>query len=400
MMLKRLAYLGVKEESYWASCRDIEHALRASYQGLFPESFRSFDFSIESPDNWEDLISDIVAFMPDVIVFGDVRIKLNFWGEKISFLLNNKCRWVIHTYGCILTRQDEIVLFSRALRGQELILVTASKAHQQILQKFFLPSSSVIKIPFPVNVSGTDSLKTKGTWRKNFGLNSDCKLFISAGRISMNKNIHQLIELFSEYHILHPDSALIICGAVDFQSTLNFNLTNELFNYHLELARSKGCPVFYVGQLPKGDLISLMQDCNALISLSTNIGEDFGLVAAEALAVGLPVILSNWGGHRDFNSNPLAFLVELEVSGGRIQLDKKNLFIQMELASNNQSAFKLETDCQILPQLRETIVQLAPVHEGMTPQFIAYAKKLSFRSPMAINPFFQDFADELYPYWR
>ena len=53
---------------------------------------------------------------------------------------------------------------------------------------------------------------------------------------------------------------------------------------------------------------SLMQSCDALISLHRC--EGFGLVIAECMALGKPVIVTNWSGNMDFTHDESAYLVE------------------------------------------------------------------------------------------
>ena len=50
----------------------------------------------------------------------------------------------------------------------------------------------------------------------------------------------------------------------------------------------------------EGQIAGLYQACDAFVAPSR--GEGFGLPLAEAMLFGLPVVASDWGGHRDFCS--------------------------------------------------------------------------------------------------
>lgn len=57
-----------------------------------------------------------------------------------------------------------------------------------------------------------------------------------------------------------------------------------------------------------GQIASLYQNCHALVAPSR--GEGFGLPIAEAILYRLPVIVTGWGGHRDFCTDDTAWLID------------------------------------------------------------------------------------------
>lgn len=398
-MNQRVAYLFIKEDSHWESNRHIERELRSTYLKLFPDSIKFFSFSLKNSKDWENIIAAIVAYSPQTIILADSRIKFPYWIEKISQELEYKARWVLHTYGCILSRQDELIIASKFLTDQELLVIAPSTAHQRILANFFLPQTSVVKVPFPCQIESQVPLKNCISWREKLNISSDTKIFLSAGRISMNKNVHHLISLFESYYQTNQKSALIVCGSIDYQTTLNFNYLAEDFNLRLMKAQKNKIPIFYLGHLPRESLLTLMNQSNSLINLSTNIGEDFGLAVAEALNLGLPAILSNWGGHRDFGSNPLVKLVDLNITGQYISIDQEQLFSFMDqpFPKNPQNT---SSSSETLKALKYNLNKPFSKHQGMSPRFISYAKKLTFRSALSEESFLKEFENELYPYWR
>ncbi len=60
--------------------------------------------------------------------------------------------------------------------------------------------------------------------------------------------------------------------------------------------------------LSETDLWCLMNSCDAFVSLHRS--EGFGLVIAQAMALGKPVIVTNWSGNLDFTTPETAFLVD------------------------------------------------------------------------------------------
>lgn len=70
------------------------------------------------------------------------------------------------------------------------------------------------------------------------------------------------------------------------------------------------CPriVLLEGDMPAGELVTLYQSCHAYVSPSR--AEGFGLPIAEAMLAGLPVVVTGWGGHRQFCSPDTALLID------------------------------------------------------------------------------------------
>ena len=157
-------------------------------------------------------------------------------------------------------------------------------------------------------------------------------------------------------------------------------------------------PVFYLGHLLQTDLFELMDHSEALINLSTNIGEDFGLAASEALARNLTVILSNWGGHRDFSYHPQARLIDLKVEGDKIEIDEIQFWKALSEAKKETLSFTApDIDGELVKLLQTNL----PRHQGLTKKFFSYAKRLTFfSSTSSTKAFFSEFKDYVYPYWR
>jgi glycosyltransferase involved in cell wall biosynthesis len=79
------------------------------------------------------------------------------------------------------------------------------------------------------------------------------------------------------------------------------NVHNETARQVADLrARHPSCPdvVLIEEDLPPGQLVDLYRQCHAFVAPSR--GEGFGLPIAEAMLLGLPVVTTAFGGHRDF----------------------------------------------------------------------------------------------------
>lgn len=65
---------------------------------------------------------------------------------------------------------------------------------------------------------------------------------------------------------------------------------------------------FLTGDYPKNAVNSLIRECDVYLSLHR--GEGFGLVMAEAMYLGTPVVATDWSGNRDFMDSDSACMVE------------------------------------------------------------------------------------------
>ncbi len=108
--------------------------------------------------------------------------------------------------------------------------------------------------------------------------------------------------------------------------------------------------------------IALYQHANIFLSLSDNVQETFGLTVIEALASGLPAVVSDWNGYKS--------LVEHEVTGiriptkmlGRDDAWEGSLSLQPLLTGHMLCA---QTTAIDLPLARDAILKLEADREGL-----------------------------------
>ncbi len=132
---------------------------------------------------------------------------------------------------------------------------------------------------------------------------------VYAGRLSRQKNIKSLIAFSHALHQAGVENRLHLFGSFDerYHEELGrwqvSSFKNELQDF-IESLEGSWTPTFH-GQVereawPKYDFKNPVA-----ISLSTFIGEDFGVSLAQAQAQGWPIICSNFGGHKDIYGESL-----------------------------------------------------------------------------------------------
>jgi glycosyltransferase involved in cell wall biosynthesis len=121
---------------------------------------------------------------------------------------------------------------------------------------------------------------------------------LAVAAYSRKKNLHLAIRLLAEVRSSLPATRLALVGSP--------NENQQPYRDYLErLVRELDLEdhVQFMPNVPYAELAGLMAASDALVHLTTCRIENFGLVAAEALAAGLPVVAADWGGIRDLVEN-------------------------------------------------------------------------------------------------
>ena len=126
-------------------------------------------------------------------------------------------------------------------------------------------------------------------------------LFFSMGRLHKIKGFDVLIDAFALLIQDNVNAKLLIAGADD---GVKETLLSQIQNLNLSDS------VFLIGSVNFEDKILLLSNCDAF-ALASEF-ESFGIVVAEALACGAPVIVSNKTPWRDLEINNCGILADNE----------------------------------------------------------------------------------------
>lgn len=206
------------------------------------------------------------------------------------------------------------------LKESEKIIFLSNAYKQQVLEKYIpLHMQNEIESKVEVIPNGIDDF-----WLKNkvgFKLlqsNERLKL-LYIGVINKNKNILKTIEAIEILRNSGRDISLTIVGKVQDKS-----IFNKIGNYPF---------VKYLKPMKKEELLLIYRDHHIFVMPSTS--ESFGLVYAEAMSQGLPVIYSEGQGFdRQFEEGLVGYHVN---SGDSIDISEKIVLIQenySEISSN------------------------------------------------------------------
>ncbi|MDK2820962.1 MAG: hypothetical protein PWP31_927 [Clostridia bacterium] len=164
-------------------------------------------------------------------------------------------------------------------------VICCSRYMKEEVERLFKPALSKVKV-IPNAVRPIDDIT-----RTN---NNHNILFV--GRLVIEKGVQTLIEAFSRLVSFYPEARLTIAGDGPYGKELK-NLVNSLGINNL---------VQFTGFVSEGERNQLL--ARSCMAVFPSLYEPFGIVALEAMAAGLPVIVSRTGGFADFVEDGLSGL--------------------------------------------------------------------------------------------
>jgi len=158
-----------------------------------------------------------------------------------------------------------------------------TKNEMELASRYFDATDRVI-VPNGIDLSQFETIPAYGKLRRKLGIDDKDKLILFMGRIHPKKGLDLLIFSFSKVIKEIPHSWLLL-GGPDEEGYLD-----KILN----LARVKGIKerIFPVGMLKGEEKLSAFVDSDLFV-LPSYGGENFGMAVIEAMASGLPVIISD-----------------------------------------------------------------------------------------------------------
>jgi glycosyltransferase involved in cell wall biosynthesis len=154
--------------------------------------------------------------------------------------------------------------------------------------------------------------------RADLEIAEDALVFLNVGAMTWNKGIAPLLAAFADHHRRHPKSVLILKGA----DALYGNLMHEVFPEAVKLNPTVNDPATLAAlryvpiNLPQADLAALFGLADAYVSPYR--AEGFNLPVLEALASGIPAIVTAGGSTDDFCPESLCLRVKATPSVGQV----------------------------------------------------------------------------------
>jgi len=228
----------------------------------------------------------IEHYMPDVIHSQNIRpdillSSLRFSGKKICTIRNFPQLDYVMTYGKIMGNLM-IPVHMRALKKIDIPIGVSQSVRDNLVNRYNINKSGFIHNGVDTDTYNRVSLEEKRQLRKSLNLPIEAKIWISAGHLSTRKDPMAIIDGFTKKY--HNDMRTILVFLGD--GELN-NLVKEKAEDHKNILL-KGRVNNVSDYLRAGDF---------LVSASSSEGLPNSVI--EALACGLPVLLSDIGPHRE-----------------------------------------------------------------------------------------------------
>lgn len=192
---------------------------------------------------------------------------------------------------------DALICTSRAVKASVERQLDATEAYlAETLGATKLTRPMLETIPLGVNVADfTTTPAQKSQWREKLGISDDTVVALYVGRFSSNAKMNPLpmaVALERAVALTGKKIAWVVAGWAP-----NEDLTRS---YHDDSRAC--CPSVQYIPLDGRDpdvRFSIWAVGDIFLSLSDNIQETFGLTPVEAMAAGMPNVVSDWDGYRD-----------------------------------------------------------------------------------------------------
>jgi len=137
-------------------------------------------------------------------------------------------------------------------------------------------------VPNGIDWKHFEKLPKRGAFRHRHGIGSE-PLVLFLGRLHFKKGLDLLIPAFGQVQARHPDAKLVIVGPD------NDNYGEQVRAWVSE--RNLESQVIFEGHLDSNDVIQAYVDADVFVLPSYT--ENFGITIVEAMACGLPVVISD-----------------------------------------------------------------------------------------------------------
>ncbi len=312
--------------------------------------------------------------------------------KQIILKLNIHTKITFHIFGDYVRKSSVYLALNETLLGRNVTFLSASHAYKSLIDKSLLNGNSPV-VPFPINEKEFFySKKLRAGFRKKFGLKANQKVIIYSGRISPQKNILMLIEIFNQLKNENKAIALFIIGNVDdFEKPTFYEKEYLPGEYFLELSKLinkyKISDLFILPHVNAKELNQFYNGADSFISLSLYHDEDFGYAPIEALSTGCTAYLSSWGGYQDLkysaNSNQVNF-AKVKFTKDTLSLSKQSIiadlgiFLRKKRIQRKKNASNFKEKYKVISIQKKLLSALnnKEIFEGFTDKFAIMALKM------------------------
>ncbi len=203
------------------------------------------------------------------------------------------------------------------------VIAVSGWMKSEVVSRFKTPQQKVVEIPNAVDVTKFERPVDVEATRIKWGVRPGERLITAVGRLTSQKGFDDLIKAYSQIRRLIPDSRLLVMG--------DGYMRGEL-EALAEAEQVRGATTF-AGFVGDADLVDAIKSSD-VVAVPSRF-EPFGIIALEAMAAGVPVLVSRVGG--------LAEIVKDEVDGLQVEPNSPSSIANatVRLLSEREFASKL-----------------------------------------------------------
>jgi glycosyltransferase involved in cell wall biosynthesis len=189
-------------------------------------------------------------------------------------------RWALANKG--LKKSIYLNLFGRRYVNHAAALHCTDPIEAEAVERLgFRPPTFVV--PFAVHYSSYDNAQEYGNFRQRFGIPDQAYVLLFLGRIAQIKRPDIAVDTLGAAQSLNREIHLVIVGPDE----------DRLMHQLKAQAQNLGCDnkLHFTGLLKKEAVVSALAEANLLL-MPSEIQENFGMAALEAMAAGVPILVS------------------------------------------------------------------------------------------------------------
>lgn len=209
-------------------------------------------------------------------------------GAKVITIHGLLDRWTLK-HGYLKKKIMSWVMQKRFLRKASLILLYNKREEEDVRRYLGFQHPNVRIIPNGLPISEYQHLPAKGTFRQQHNISAQQQMILFLSRIHIKKGIDILLPAFLKLRETHPNAVLVLAGPDDgyLPEVQQFIQTHQLQKY-----------IVLPGMLIREHKLAAFADADVFTLPSYS--EGFSVAAVEALACGIPSLLTENVGFADY----------------------------------------------------------------------------------------------------
>jgi glycosyltransferase involved in cell wall biosynthesis len=156
-----------------------------------------------------------------------------------------------------------------------------TRAEKEALSRFGMETQGFV-IPNGLDMAEFEQLPPRGTLREHLGIPCDAQILLFMGRLHPKKGIEETLSTFTALSANYPNLHLVLSGPDEGE----YEAKVEQWAARNDLATR----VHLTGKLQAMERLAAFSDADVFVLLSHS--ENFGMGVAEAMACGIPVVVS------------------------------------------------------------------------------------------------------------